>query len=257
MTKRRKLVLEAFILTIGFLATQLVDLSLRYWVILVLGVISYFFSALILKEDLKKIGWLLVLLPIVCYVVAFSLFYFLLPTNILIRILILVLFGIGAYAVLLTENIFSVVSGFQTIQLLRAAQAVGFLITLITAFFGYNTVFSYKSFTWWNGLFVFLISWPLIISSLWSISLEVVISAKLISYSFILSLIMGEIALFISFWPLTITTSSLFLISFLYVVLGIGQSYFAGRLFKNTLSEYLQVGVIIFIITLFLTHWRG
>lgn len=256
MTKRRRLVLESFILTFGFLATQFVEVSFRYGAIFLLGVVTYFLTAWFLRQDLKKIGWVVVLLPPTCFVVFASLFYFLLPEGILIRILILILFGIGIYALLLTENIFSVASSFQAIQLLRAAQAVGFLITLVTAFFGYNTIFSFKSIGWVNASLTFLISFPLILSALWSISLEERLTKRTFSYSLILSLIVSQIAFFISFWPLTITTASLFLVSFLYVALGMSQSYFAGRLFKNTLREFLQVGILIFIITFFLAHWR-
>lgn len=256
MTKRRKLVLESVILTLGFLATQFVEVRFRYWAILLFGVGTYFLTALFLKEDLKKIDWLVVLLPPVCYVVFASLFYFLLPQKILIRILILILFGIGIYALLLTENIFSIASSFQAIQLLRAAQAVGFLITLIIAFFGYNAIFSFKAISWINASLVFLISLPLILSSLWSVSLEERLTKRVVFYSLALSFLTGQMAFFLSFWPLTITTASLFLVSFLYVNVGITQSYFTGRLFRNTLREFLRVGIIIFFITYFLARWR-
>jgi hypothetical protein len=256
MTKRRKLVLESIFLSFGFLATQLVDISCRYWAILGLGLITYPLTALILKTDLKKIGWLVVLPPSVLYVVFASMFYFLLPQNLIIRIIITVFFWIGIYAVLLTQNIYSVASSFQTIQLLRAAQAVGFLMTLVTAFFGFNTLFSFRASVLINGTGVFLISFPLVISSLWTILLEERLSSSLISYSIIISLLTAQIGFIINFWPLTITTASLFLVSFLYVVLGISQNFFGGRLFKNTFKEYLQIGVIIFIITYFLASWR-
>jgi len=256
MTKRRRLVLESFILTLGFFATQFVDINFRYWVIILLGILTYFFTALILRQDLQKIGWLVVLPPVVYYVVGASLFYFLLPQKIITRVLILGFFWVGMYAVLLTGNIYSIASSFQTIQLLRAAQAVGFLITLITAFLCYNTLFSFRTSVWINGLAVFIISIPLILSSIWSIVLEEKLSGRLIIYSLILSLLVGQMGFIIGFWPLTITTISLFLVSFLYIVLGIVQSFFSGKLFKNTLKEFLQIGIIIFIITFFLAYGK-
>jgi len=225
MTKRRKLVLESVILTIGFLATQFVEIDFRYWAIIILGLVSYFLTAFFLKEDLKKIGWFVVLLPPTCFVVFASLFYFLLPTAFLTRLLILILFGIGIYAFLLTENILSVASKFKAIQLLRAAQAVGFLLTLVTAFFGYNTIFSFKTISWVNAGLVFIISFPLILAAVWSITLEEGIRKKELTYSLVLSFLIGQLAFFISFWPLTIATASLFLVSILYVFLGIVQSF--------------------------------
>lgn len=256
MTKRRKLVFESVLLTFGFLASQLVDSSYRYFAIFGLGLLSYFLTALILWKDLKRIGWLTVLPPAFLYVVSASLFYFLLPQNIFIKIIIAIFFWIGIYAVLLTQNIYSIASSFQTIQLLRAAQAVGFLMTLVTAFFIYNTLFSFRADAWINGVVVFVISFPLIISSLWSIVLSDKITGQLLSYSIIISLLVAQIGFIINFWPLTITTASLFLVSFLYVVLGITQNFFGGKLFKNTYNEYLQIGVIIFIITYLLANWR-
>lgn len=256
MTKRRKLVLESIILTCGFFITQFIDVSLRYWFIFGLGILTYFLTAIFLKSDLKKIGWLVVLPPVCLYVIFFSLFNFLLPQNIFLKLVIIILFWIGVYAVLLTQNIYSIASNFKTIQLIRAAQAVGFFITLVTAFLAYNTIFSFKSYSWINSLLVLVVSFPLIFSSLWSILLEEVLSGRLISYSFILSMLMAQVAAFITFWPLSITTISLFLVSFLYVILGIVQSYFSGKLFKNTLREFLQVGIAIFIITYFLSQWR-
>ncbi len=256
MTKRRKLVLESVILTVGFFATQLIDVNYRYFAIGILGFITYFLTAFFLKKDLKKIGWLVVLIPAVWYVIFGSLFYFLLPQGMIIRLVILILFGIGIYATLLTENIFSVASSFQTIQLLRAGQAVGFLMTLVIAFFCFNTIFSYKNPAWINAPLVFLISLPLIISSLWSVILDDRLSKRLVGFSLVISFLTGQMAFIISFWPLSITTASLFIVSFLYVILGLLQSFLTGRLFQNTLREYLQVGVVIFIITFLLAQWR-
>ncbi|MFC1711252.1 hypothetical protein ACFLZ1_01560 [Patescibacteria group bacterium] len=256
MTKRRRLVLESFILTLGFFATQFIDISLRYWAILTLGIVTYFLTAFILKQDLTKIGWIVVLPPTSLYVVSASLFYFLLPQKLLIRTTILALFWIGAYAVLLTQNIYSIASKYKTIQLLRAAQAVGFIITLLTAFFAYNALFSFRAASWINALIIFVFSLPLILSSLWSVVLEQTISSRLITFSLMLSLIIAQMSFSLGFWPLTITTSSLFLVSFLYVSLGIVQSFLSGKLFKNTLREFVQIGVVIFIITFFLARWR-
>lgn len=254
MTKRRKLVLSSIFLTLGVFATQLVDISWRYQAISFLGIITYFLTALVLKPDLKKIGWLVVLAPPTYFVIFAGLFYFLLPQAILTRALILILFAVGIYASLLTGNIFSI-GTLYTIQLLRAAQAVGFLITLTTAFFGFNTIFSFKLLGWINGFLVFLFATPLIISGLWSTILEERFTSRLLSHGLFLSFLTAQMAFFVSFWPLSITNIALFLVSFLYVNMGIVQNHLAGKLFKNNLREFIQVGIIIFIITLLLARW--
>lgn len=188
------------------------------------------------------------------YTTAVALFYFLLPEIILTRILILVFFGIGMYAILLIENIFSVATA-RTIQLLRSAQAVGFLMTLVTAFLFYDAIFSFKFSALINTVLVFLISFFLLFPSLWSILLNEKIDKKTVQYALVLSWLISQFALFISFWPLTITAVSLFLVTSCYVFLGIAQNHLAGRLFNNTFREYLRVGIIILIITFFLASW--
>lgn len=254
MTKRRKFIIESVLLSAGLLTTQFVEVHYRYWAVFFLGLLAYFFTAFSLKEDLKKIGWVMNLPLPALYTVSVALFYFLLPEALLTRILILVFFGIGMYAILLIENIFSVAAA-RTIQLLRAAQAVGFLMTLVTAFLFYDTIFSFRFSALINALLVFLISLMLIFPSLWSVALNERIEKRTLQYSLILSWLIGQLALFISFWPLTIIAASLFLATSCYVFLGIVQNHLAGKLFKNTLGEYLRVGIIVLIITFFLGRW--
>ena len=65
---------------------------------------------------------------------AVAFFYFLLPVRWLTRIPVVVLYAVGIYALLLTENIYNVAAD-RTIALLRAAHSVGYLLTLDNVFF--------------------------------------------------------------------------------------------------------------------------
>ncbi len=232
MNKRSKMVLTSVLLTLGLWGTQLVDVESRYQAIGLLAGVSYGLSTWALFEDLKGLEWFTVLILPVMYSVAVALFYFLLPERILSRIIIMGLFSIGMYALLLTENIFNV-AAIRTIQLLRAAQAVGFLLTLLVAFFLWNTIFSFKLAGWWNGLFVLITGWPLVFQGLWSVNLEPNITKKLLNYSLVLSWSLAWLAVMISFWQVTIAVASLFLVSGLYVGLGLAQHALSGRLFKE------------------------
>lgn len=241
-------------LTPGLLATQFIDADYRYWVILALGLVTYFFTAFCLREDLKKISWLVNLPLPALYTISMALFYFLLPEVWLSRILILIFYGLGMYAILLIENIFTI-AAVRTIPLVRAAQAVGCLMTLVTAFLFYDTIFSFKLNALINGTLVLVVSFILILASLWSVSFDYYLEKKIVNYGLVLGLVMGQMSFFISFWPLTITAVSLFLVAALYILLGITQNYFSGRLFENTFREYLQVGIIVLIIIFFLARW--
>jgi hypothetical protein len=256
LSKRQKLAIAALILTVGILGIQSVEVEARYQAIGLLAGVAYGVSAWALFEELKGIEWLTVLILPVMYPVAVALFYFLLPVRLLTRVTILGLFGVGMYALLLTENIFNV-AAIRTIQLLRAAHAVGFLLTLIVAFFMWDTIFSFRLAPWSNGLLVMLTSLPLVIQALWSVNLEETVTRKLWWTSLGLSWGLGSLGLMISFWPVTITVASLFLVSGLYVSLVLVQHALSGRLFKKTIEEYLWVGGVVMAITFLLARWGG
>jgi len=254
LSKRQKLAIAALVLAIGVLGIQSVEVEARYQAIGLLAGVAYGLSAWALFEDLKGIEWLTVLILPVMYPVSVALFYFLLPVRILTRVTILGLFGIGMYALLLTENIFNVAS-IRTIQLLRAAHAVGFLLTLMVAFFMWDTIFSFRLAPWTNGLLVFITSLPLVLQALWSVNLEEKITAKIWQNTLALSWSLGSLGLMISFWPVTIAVASLFLVSGLYVGLGLVQHSLSGRLFRKTVEEYLWVGATVLTITFLLARW--
>ncbi len=254
MDKRKRFIIQSAVLSAGLLAIQSLSLEWRYIAVAALSVLAYFASAWSLREALVKISWLTVLPLTLLYTAAVSLFYFLLPSSIITRIVIISLFGVGMYALLLTKNIFLVAAD-KTIQLLRAAQAVGFIITLITVFFLFNTIFSFKLIPLENSLISLAFVPFLVLSSLWSVSLKKYIGKRIINYTLVLAWLIAQLTFFISCWPLSITTSALFLVSYLYVILGIVQNAIMGKLFKDVLKEYLRVAIIIFILTLFLANW--
>ena len=254
MSKRTRMALTALVLTLGILSIQSVDVDNRYQAIGILAGLAYGLSAWSFSEDLKGIGWLTVLILPVLYPVSVALFYFLLPDRLLSRLMIMTIFGTGMYALLLTENIFNV-AAIRTIQLLRAAHAVGFLLTLVVGFFLWDTIFSYRLSPWWNGLLVFATSWPLTFQALWSVNLEEKVETIIWRNSLGLAFVLGCLGLAISFWPVTITMASLFLVSGLYVLLGLVQQNLSGRLFKKTIQEYLWVGITVLVVTFLMSRW--
>ena len=169
MSKRAKFVLVSAILAVLMWSTQLVVPDHRLQAILGLGALSYIVSAWVLFEDLKGIEWLTVLILPVLYTLGAGLFSLFLPEFVprffgtrleaetartlagVVRSLFWVLFGVGYYALYLTENIFSV-AAIRTIQLLRAAHAVGFLLTLVTGAFLFEGLFSFRLPFWAMGL---------------------------------------------------------------------------------------------------------
>ena len=79
----------------------------------------------------------------------------------------------------------------------------------------------------------------------------------IIRSSLITSLVVAEVAVTIFFWPVSVVVGSLFLTVFVYMLLGLGQADLEGRLFSQTIREYLVVGVLVFFGMILATHWGG
>ncbi len=240
MRRREKFVIAAALLSLGLLIVENVPLDFRYLAIGVFGLVSYLVSAWALSDDLQKLEWLTILPFPPMYAMAVGLFYFLLPANILSKVFVLVLFGLGMYALFLTTNIFSVAKE-RTIQLLHAAHAIGLLFTLLTSLLFTNTIFSLRWPFYWIFLSIGVVHFPLILSSLWSIGLERVIRREILGLTGLLTLLVMELGLVLSFYPLTVWNSALLIMTFLYIGLGILHNFLRGRLFSKTITEYSLV----------------
>jgi hypothetical protein len=255
MRRREKFVLAAIALSLVLLSIQYVPVDWRYPFLFVFSVFTYIVSAWALSNDLQKVEWLTILPLPTLYAGAVGSFYFLLPEGLTSRFFNLGLFGVGMYALYLTANIYSVAKG-RTIQLLRAAHAIGLLFTLLTSLLFLNTIFSHRLPFYLNGLFVGLVHFPLIFLFLWSVRLEPKIDTRVIHLALIFTLFMVELGVIFSFLPMTVWHTALFLMTFLYIVLGILQAYFQDRLFQSTLMEYSGVGIFLGLLFFILLPWK-
>ena len=188
------------------------------------------------------------------YAITVGLFYFLLPDSLLSKISILTVFGIGVYALLLTANIFSVAKG-RTIQLLYAAHAVSLFFSLFTSLLFTNAIFSLRLPFYVNGLGLGLFHFILLVMSLWSVRLEQGVGREITWYSIMIALIVGEMAVVLSFLPLPVWHISLFVMAILYLGVSTVHSLLRGRLFRNTLNEYALVSI--FVTVLFVAMFPG
>lgn len=254
MTKRQKFILTSIFLASGLFGLQFVEEIYRYQAIGLLTLFSLLLTWWSLKEALAGIRYITTIILPALLTAGVSLFYFLLPSSWISQLPVVVLYAVGFYALLLTENIFSVAS-IRTIQLLRAAHAVGFLITLLTTFLLFDTIYSFRMIGWINALAVFAVSFPLYLQGLWSVNLEEKLSREIWLYSLFLSIINTQFAFLISFMPSSIAMASLFTTTLVYIQLGITQVHFQERLFKRTIYEYLIVGAVVLVIFIFTSRW--
>lgn len=247
LSKRRRFLLVSIVLSLVLLFIQNIPTEQRLLAFLFYFLVSYGLSAWALIKDLNGVEWITNLILPSFFPVSVGLFYFLLPQQAVTRVLVLIAFAIGMYALLLTANIFGVAS-IRTIQLLRAARAVGFLFTVLTSAFLFFLVLSFKLNAISSLLLIFVFSYPLFLQGLWSSLLEEKIDARVGLLSLGLSLLLTELAVGIMFWPIDIAMGSVYLAMVVYVFLGLGQQMLEDRLFKKTIQEYLGFGVIVFVI---------
>ncbi|MBI4040043.1 hypothetical protein HY389_01670 [Candidatus Daviesbacteria bacterium] len=256
LSKREKIIIASVVLSLGLVSsTQYVPFYLTQRYIIGLAAASFVLSLWALWEGITKTKALILLILPTLFTLALASFYFLLPVRWLTRIPVAVVFGLAFYSLLLSQNVFNVAS-IRTIPLYRAASTVTFLFTLITAYLLFNVVFSFEMIFFQNGVVVALLSFPLILQVLWSIEMES-ISVLVLVYSAALSLVMGEVAVAISLWPISPTVASMVLATTLYMTTGITTHALKDRLSRTIVWEYVGVGGVVMLVALLSTSWVG
>ncbi|MBI5620333.1 hypothetical protein HY949_00965 [Candidatus Gottesmanbacteria bacterium] len=256
LTKRQEFVGITLLLMLGLIVTQVASIDMRYPLVVILSLATYVLTAFGLREDLRGIEWLTLISLPTLFTGAVLLFYFLLPVRWLTRLPVAILYGIGMYALLLTENIYNVAAQ-RSIALLRAAHSVGFLLTLVTYFLLVSTILSFRLAVGVTGIAVGFVTWVLSVQALWSVELESHISRRVWHISMSLALMMAQLAWIFGFWPVQQALIALFLTTALYCSVGMAQQYLEDKLYKKTVIEFGSVVVIVFVILLIATKWRG
>lgn len=255
-SKRQKIIIASVLITLGLiLSTQTTSyIFVRYRLILALGALAYFLSMWALWEGMTKIKAVVLMILPTLFAVAVASFYFLLPVRWLTRLPVAFVFGLSFYTLLLSQNVFNVAAVTRTIPLYRAASTASFLFTLITGFFLFNVIFAFNLPFYWNGVAVFLVTFPLVLQVFWSVEMEK-INTQIFIYSLIVSLVLGETAVALSFWPVAPTVWSLFLSTMIYVVMGLINEFMRDRLTLRLVFEYIGVWATVAIFSFLVTSW--
>ncbi len=254
LNKRQKFIASSILLSLGFVGIRFLGDDYRFLgigILAMLSVLSFLWSL----DGLGFNATLLVLILPSFFTLGVGLFWFLLPATMFARIPIIILYGIGIYALSLTMNIFTV-SSIRTIALARAAKGVGFVLTLFTGFLLYDAILSLRASWFITNIIIYLVSFPLILQGLWSGKLMRQFEKGLIIYSAVLAYGITAIAMVLYFWPVSVVEGAIFLTVSMYVLLGLGQSDQEGRLFRQTVQEYLVIGITVFLAMVLFTSWR-
>ena len=156
------------------------------------------------------------------------------------------LYAFGLYSLLLSENIF-IVSSIRTIALLSSARTDSFIVTLLSYFFMATVVFSLHLNIFITLLFMFAFSFPLIMHSIWTHTLESDFRSHF-EWVLLITVCIVEAALMLWFWSTTPTIIGLFLTCLFYILVGFSQVWLDKRLFKGVMWEYIWVTVIAFLV---------
>lgn len=268
-----KFILASAVISFCLWGLQFIVPEHRLQAIIAAVVLAYLISVWVLFEDLKGVEWLTIMILPVLYALGAGLFSLFLPESVsrifgqrlevevgrlvagILKLGFWLSFGVGYYAMYLTENIFSV-AAIRTIQLLRAAHAVGFLLTLVVGLFLFHALVSFKLPFWWFAILAGGLSLPLFLQGNWSMQLKEGLSRRVWRYSIVGALIVAEASLALAFWPVAGLTGALMMVTAMYVVLGLSQQQLVGRLFKNQINEYAAVAVMVLLASFYITTWR-
>lgn len=258
LSKREKIIAATVIVSIGILfGTRVASfIFLKERLILSIGLLTYFFTIWALWEGMTRVkAFTLLVLP-VFFTMSVASFYFLIPPELRPnRFIWTGGFALSFYWLLLSQNVFNVAS-VRTIPLYRVASTTSFIYTVFTAFILYNVSYALNSDFALNGIAVFLISFILALPIFWSLEMEHIRFSDLL-YTSVISLVAGETAMALSFWPLAPTIWSLALSTVFYISLAIMIDNLKERSNKRQFTEYLVFGLIVFIVSIFTTTWGG
>lgn len=274
MTKRNKFVVVSLLLVFCLWLVQLMTVESRLLGLLAVTFISYLLSAWVLFEDLKGMEWLTLMILPVGFTLGAGLFSYYLPnavpsiggmkfgiqTSILLagvaKTAFFFICGLGLYAILLTENIYSVAS-IRTIQLLRAARSVGFILTMIVALFFFQTFSSVKMPFYFIGALVFIVGFVLSVGGLWAIDLKSYNMREIYTYSAIIALLVAQLGMVLAVWPVKPLMASLVMVAGFYSLLGLFQQRMVNRVFLGYYAEYIVFPLIVILTAFLITSWRG
>ncbi len=253
-TKRERFVLFAALLSLGLFASEFFSGITFLGLALTIAVLTCVFLFLALKSDIKGTFWYPIFVLPFFFSLSFALFYSLIPARLISRITLATIYGFGLYSLFLSQNIFAV-SAIRTINLLRSARIVSFVLTIVAFFFLVNVSFSSRPSFLVLPLLIFIVSFFLNFQSQWMYLLDRSLFKEALFSALFVSVAMFELSLALLLWPLTPAIYSIFLTGMFYTYSGLFHAWVEKRLFKGVLLEYLWVGFLSIILLLLFSNW--
>jgi hypothetical protein len=256
LSKRKRFILASILVLIvsaffPTLYTNFGGLSIAGFIVFI-----YLLTWFALKENLNGVEYITLFVLPVLFSLSANLFTTILPDRRIFRLPILASIPVGMYIIFLTENIFNV-AAIRTIQLLRAAHAVSYLMSLLTAFFIISFIISAHQSILFNVLVSLAAILPLTLQFLWNFDLIPKFTPRTILFSLAICLVFTQINIMVNFYPQSVAMVSLFLVAVYYVLLGLLQHFYEKKLTRKPTIEYAIVALIVFSIMIVTSTWLG
>lgn len=254
LNKRQRFVAAVLALSAGvFLSEYFTGITITLTAVF-LAVLTVLLLLLILRRDIRGTFYAPILILPFFFTLAFPFFYALVPERLLSRVIITGIYAFGLYSLFLTQNIFAV-SGIRTINLLRSARIVAFVLTLLVYYFLVNFIFSLRLPVVITPLIIFPVSFLMNIQSLWTYTLDPSQIKPIATFSSIISVSILELSYVLVLWPVNASVYALFLTGIFYTYSGLCHAWLERRLFKGILWEYVWVGFISVLFLIIFSKW--
>lgn len=254
LNKRQKFVIAVLLLASGvFFSEYFTGLKLML-IALGIAISTDLMLLFILRKDIKGSFFGPILVLPFFFSLAFPFFYSLVPERLLSRLIITIIYAFGLYSLFLTQNIFAV-SGIRTINLLRSARIVAFVITLLVFYFLVNFIFSLRLPVLLTPLVILPLSFLMNIQSIWTYSLDTSQVKAIALFSAVIAFSILQLSYVLVLWPVNASIYALFLTGVFYTYSGLCHAWLERRLFRGILWEYVWVGFISVLFLVIFSKW--
>jgi len=207
-----------------------------------------FFSLLVLVLSFRVFGRLLlysILTPAVYVISTFFVFVKFPLLNVPFKIILAAIFTVFYYYSLLSVN--TILVSFierKDFPLIRVGKTLIYITTLVTAFLAFTIIYKFEYIFLFYLISVFLVSFGLGLNYFWSQKTE----GKYLFESFIIAILVTEVAVALTFFPAEAFFRALFASSVFYILIGIVENIFLHRGSVRIYLEYALIFTVVLVL---------
>lgn len=248
LSRRISLIAASGFFFISLIFVAFLPLERSVFLLLFLSILTLFLTFRVFGFKKMLLG---ILTPLVYLTSTYFVFIKFPLINLPFKLALAVVFSVFYYYLLLSVNAV-LVSALENkfFPLLRVGKTLLYITTLFAAFLAYTIIYKFEYIFIFYFLSVFLVTFLLSIAYFWTQKVgagEYVIKPAFFE-SLIISVLVSEVALALSFFPTESFFRALFASSSFYVLLGLSDSITTHRVNRRMYIEYILIFVAVFVI---------